>query len=88
MNTDNTKIIPVILAGGSGTRLWPLSRQMQPKQFIALTDTQQSMLQLTLSRLESGELFDHGQPLVICNEQHRFIAAEQLRQAGYAHANL
>lgn len=88
MNTDNPKIIPVILAGGSGTRLWPLSRKMQPKQFIALAAKQQSMFQLTMSRLKAVMSFEVGQPLVICNEQHRFIAAEQMRQLGYAHANL
>jgi len=71
-------IQPVILAGGSGTRLWPLSREHKPKQFLPLTGDQ-SMMQQALGRL-------HGlpcrAPMLICNEQHRFLAAEQLRQLG------
>ncbi len=69
-------IIPVILCGGSGTRLWPLSRQSYPKQLLALTG-EQTLLQQTVSRL-SG-LIDVGSPVVICNEEHRFLVAEQLR---------
>ncbi|WP_272878384.1 mannose-1-phosphate guanylyltransferase/mannose-6-phosphate isomerase [Stutzerimonas stutzeri] len=72
-------LLPVIMAGGSGSRLWPLSRQLNPKQFLALTDAQLSMLQSTIRRLEGLEA---GLPLLICNEQHRFLAAEQLRQLG------
>jgi mannose-1-phosphate guanylyltransferase len=68
-------IVPVILAGGGGTRLWPLSREFYPKQFINLiNDT--SLFQDTIMRLPD-ELYS---PLVICNEEHRFIVAEQLRQ--------
>jgi mannose-1-phosphate guanylyltransferase/mannose-6-phosphate isomerase len=72
-------IVPVILAGGSGTRLWPLSRQSYPKQFLHLVDQQYTMLQLTLKRLEdfSKEILP---PIIVCNENHRFIVAEQLRQ--------
>lgn len=68
-------MIPVIMAGGNGTRLWPLSRVLYPKQFLSL-DNELTMLQSTVSRLNglSNEL-----PFVICNEQHRFIVAEQLR---------
>lgn len=72
-------IIPVILAGGSGTRLWPLSRELYPKQMIAITD-EFTMLQNTIKRLDGVE--DLGDPVVICNEDHRFMAAEQLRQIG------
>ncbi len=68
------KIFPVIMCGGSGTRLWPLSRSMFPKQFLSLTSSQ-SMLQETLSRLPQ----EAGQPICICNEEHRFLVAEQLR---------
>lgn len=68
-------IVPVILSGGSGTRLWPLSRKLFPKQFINLiNDT--TLFQDTILRLPQG-LSD---PIVICNEEHRFLAAEQLRQ--------
>ena len=70
------KIQPVILSGGSGTRLWPLSRKMFPKQFINLHGTR-TMLQETLCRLDGLDL---AAPVVVCNEDHRFIVAEQLRQ--------
>ncbi|CEA01332.1 mannose-1-phosphate guanylyltransferase [Pseudomonas saudimassiliensis] len=70
---------PVIMAGGSGSRLWPLSRQLNPKQFLALADQQLTMLQATIKRLDG---LDCAQPLLICNEQHRFLAAAQLDQLG------
>jgi len=69
-------IVPVIMAGGSGTRLWPLSRTAFPKQFLALT-SQLTMLQETAARLQG--MADAG-ALVICNEEHRFLVAEQMRQ--------
>ncbi len=68
-------ITPVIMAGGSGSRLWPLSRSLYPKQFLALTG-EHTMLQETVQRLSN---LDVNAPLVICNEEHRFIVAEQLR---------
>ena len=68
-------IVPVILAGGGGARLWPLSREFYPKQFINLVNDT-SLFQDTIMRLPD-ELYS---PLVICNEEHRFIVAEQLRQ--------
>lgn len=71
-------LVPVIMAGGSGTRLWPLSRQLYPKQFCALT-SEETMLQETVGRLEA---LDCAAPLLICNEEHRFLAAEQLRLIG------
>lgn len=77
----NLKICPVILAGGSGTRLWPLSRVQFPKQFLALSGNS-SMLQNTISRLKG---IDHEPVMLICNEEHRFIAAEQVRQLGVKH---
>jgi len=78
-------IHPVIMAGGTGSRLWPLSRQLNPKQFLRLTDDHQSMLQLTVARLDGLESAD---PLLICNEEHRFLAAEQMRQSGYEDARI
>ena len=72
------KILPVVMAGGSGTRLWPLSRSLYPKQFLSLVDDA-SLLQGTLLRLEN---LDCSTPLIISNNEHRFIVAEQLRQAG------
>lgn len=67
---------PVIMAGGSGSRLWPLSRGNYPKQFLALNG-KETMLQQTILRLRG---LPHSPPLLICNEEHRFIAAEQCRQ--------
>jgi mannose-1-phosphate guanylyltransferase len=69
-------ILPVIMAGGIGSRLWPLSRQLFPKQFLTLQG-ELSMLQTTIKRLEG---ITQQQPLIICNEDHRFIVAEQLRR--------
>ncbi|WP_324689956.1 mannose-1-phosphate guanylyltransferase/mannose-6-phosphate isomerase [Cobetia sp. D5] len=77
-------ITPVIMAGGSGSRLWPLSRQLNPKQFLPLTG-EGSMLQETLKRLEPLE---HSAPLLICNEEHRFLVAEQVRQQGGSGARI
>jgi mannose-1-phosphate guanylyltransferase/mannose-6-phosphate isomerase len=70
-------IIPVILAGGIGSRLWPLSRGLLPKQFIQFPNHQASLFQNTISRLEGLDAV--SVPMVICNEEHRFLVAEQLR---------
>lgn len=67
-------IIPVILSGGSGTRLWPLSRQAYPKQFLKLT-SDKTLFQETVLRVRTM-----GAPVIVCNEEHRFLVAEQLRQ--------
>ena len=72
-------IIPVILSGGSGTRLWPLSRETYPKQFLPLAD-RNTMLQNTALRVAG--LNDMAAPVVVCNEEHRFMVAEQLRAVG------
>lgn len=71
-------MIPVIMAGGSGTRLWPLSRTAFPKQFLSL-GYDETMLQQTVSRLEG---LNTTAPIIITNENHRFLVAEQLRQMG------
>jgi mannose-1-phosphate guanylyltransferase/mannose-6-phosphate isomerase len=68
-------IIPVVLSGGSGTRLWPLSRKLHPKQFIELIGETTLFQEAVLRLPESIE-----SPLIICNEEHRFLAAEQLRK--------
>lgn len=76
------KLIPTVLAGGSGTRLWPLSRALYPKQFLALTG-QASMLQETLQRLSGPEASPElAAPIIVTGENSRFLTAEQLRQAG------
>lgn len=73
-----TSVLPVVLAGGSGTRLWPLSRELYPKQFLPLTGAR-TMLQDTLLRLDG---LDAAPAYLICNEEHRFIVAEQCRAIG------
>lgn len=73
-------IIPVVLAGGVGSRLWPISRALLPKQFIHFPQQPASLFQNTLSRLEG--LAGLGDPLVVCNADHRFLVAEQLRTLG------
>ncbi len=72
----------VILSGGAGTRLWPLSRELHPKQLLALVGGERTMLQETAARVEG--LPGLTSPVVVCNEAHRFLVAEQLRQLGGA----
>jgi mannose-1-phosphate guanylyltransferase/mannose-6-phosphate isomerase len=78
------KLVPVILSGGSGTRLWPLSRELLPKQLLALTG-ERTMIQETAARL-MGVSFEgvavSFPPVVVCNEAHRFLVAEQLHEMG------
>lgn len=71
---SNTKVFPMILSGGTGSRLWPLSRSKYPKQFLKLT-SEKTMLQETALRIKNANA-----PILICNESHRFIVAEQLLQ--------
>lgn len=73
-------VYPVILAGGSGTRLWPLSREYYPKQFLPLIDVSSSMLQNTIARLDLIE--EASPPIIVCNHLHRFIVMNQLREIG------
>ena len=72
-----SKVLPVLLCGGSGTRLWPLSREAYPKQFLPLAGDV-SLLQATCLRLQG--LPGAESPLLISNEEHRFMVAEQCRQ--------
>ena len=71
----------MVLAGGGGTRLWPLSRGYYPKQFLSV-EGKESLLQQTLTRLEATGEMRVEAPLVVCNEEHRFLVAEQARQLG------
>lgn len=72
-------IVPVILAGGTGSRLWPLSRELHPKQFLALVNSN-TILQDTVLRTRG--ITGIAAPQIICNEEHRFMVAEQVRQTG------
>jgi mannose-1-phosphate guanylyltransferase/mannose-6-phosphate isomerase len=72
-------LIPVLLSGGVGSRLWPVSRELYPKQFLPLTGSD-SLLVQTLRR--AGGIADAAAPIVVCNGEHRFLVAEQLRQCG------
>lgn len=72
-------IIPVILSGGSGTRLWPLSRALRPKQLLSLVN-ESTMIQDTVSRIRDIE--NMAEPVIVCNEEHRFTIAEQMREQG------
>jgi len=76
---ETSKITPVILSGGSGTRLWPMSRESYPKQLLPLS-SEQSLLQETASRINDSSRFTA--PMVVCNAEHRFVVAEQLNQLG------
>src|SRR5882757_1107489 len=73
-------IYPVILSGVTGSRLWPLSRSLFPKQLLALAG-EHSLIQDTVLRTKGA---DFAPPLIICNAEHRFLIAEQMRQAGIA----
>ncbi len=78
------RIVPVILSGGSGTRLWPVSRESFPKQLWPLVSAR-TMMQETALRAASAEF---APPIVVCNQEHRFLIAEQLREAGIADARI
>ncbi|HUL11560.1 MAG TPA: mannose-1-phosphate guanylyltransferase/mannose-6-phosphate isomerase [Methylococcaceae bacterium] len=82
---------PVILSGGSGTRLWPYSREAYPKQFLSFSGDK-TLFQQTVARIEGMKLdparFELGSPLVVCNELHRFLVAEQLRQMGFEQSSI
>ena len=75
---NNIQIVPVLLCGGIGSRLWPLSRESLPKQFISIFSEDRSLLQTTVIR--SQRIENSVNPILICNEEHRFIVAEQMRE--------
>ncbi|XAH25974.1 mannose-1-phosphate guanylyltransferase/mannose-6-phosphate isomerase [Xylophilus sp. GW821-FHT01B05] len=88
-STNSWPLVPVILCGGSGVRLWPLSRESHPKQFLALTGGQ-TMLQQTALRLRGlpPAIVVDSSPILVCNEEHRFMAAEQLMAVGVRHPRI
>lgn len=75
-------IIPVLLAGGSGNRLWPLSRDLYPKQCINLTCDDKTLIQQTLERVRHFDECDNA--IVVCNTQHRFLVGQQLMSSGFS----
>ena len=81
--TQLTQAQPVILCGGSGTRLWPLSRAGFPKQFLSLTGKESLFQQAALRLSALGDSgIDVAKPIIVTGEEHRFLAAEQLREIG------
>src|SRR5437870_1883895 len=84
MNKSFPLVHPVILSGGSGSRLWPLSRRMYPKQLLPLAGAQ-TMIQDTALRFARDGF---ATPLLICNQEHRFLIAEQLREAGVTQSTI
>jgi len=85
ITTGTIMLTPVILSGGVGSRLWPLSRESYPKQLLALVGNR-TLLQNTVTRLEG--LADLSPPLMVCNESHRFLVAEQLRNIDISPAHI
>ena len=81
-----TPLIPVILSGGSGSRLWPVSRKLRPKQFLPLISEDKTLFQSTVERLDG--LANQQNLLVVCNEEHRFMVAEQLLEIGKKHQGI
>ena len=74
----SSEIIPILLSGGSGTRLWPLSRKDFPKQYLNLGEGSLTLIQKTQKRIE--RIGNIQSPIIICNEDHRFIVAEEMRE--------
>src|ERR1700761_3014876 len=79
------RIVPVLLSGGAGSRLWPLSRETYPKQLLSLLGDQ-TLLQQTALRVADASLF--ADPIVIANAEHRFVIGEQLRGAGISNSSI
>ena len=83
-STTSSLVVPVILCGGSGTRLWPLSRSGFPKQFLVLSggDSNQSLFQQAIARVNAigNEHIELSETLIVTNEEHRFLALDQLRE--------
>ena len=80
MNSENL-ILPIILCGGTGTRLWPLSRESYPKQYLTISDDESfSFLQKTVKRIDNINNIEN--PIFVCNEEHRFLVAQQIKDIG------
>src|SRR5271168_3515645 len=81
---SKTRIVPVILSVGSGTRLWPVSRESFPKQLWPLVSARTMMQETALRAVDPA----FAPPIVVCNQEHRFLIAEQLREAGIGNARI
>ncbi len=79
-------IIPVVMTGGTGSRLWPVSRESYPKQFVSFQEGKSTLFQQTLQRLDGLE--DIQAPIILCNDVHRFLIVEQLLEIGIEDANI
>ena len=79
-DSQNATIIPVILSGGMGTRLWPMSRSHYPKQFLKLASDDYTLIQQTVLRVADRDLFEA--PVFVSNEDHRFLVAENAQEMG------
>ena len=80
-----TRIVPAVMCGGVGSRLWPMSRALYPKQLLPLTG-ERTMLQETVGRVSDESRF--APPILICNDEHRFLIGAQLQEAGTAHGGI
>src|SRR4029079_54730 len=79
--TPAVKIIPVILSGGQGMRLWPMSREDHPKQFCSMVDIEHSLMSETIRRVSDPEMFHP--PIILGNHAHRFLIAGELKNCGF-----
>jgi mannose-1-phosphate guanylyltransferase / mannose-6-phosphate isomerase len=86
MLAQRNKVVPVILSGGSGTRLWPVSREDHPKQFYGLFDSSHSLMEDTLERVKDTDRFHP--PIILGNQAHRFLIMEQLKHVGISSASI
>ena len=82
----SSKIVPVILSGGSGTRLWPLSRELYPKQFHRLASAELTLFQETVMRFSRSPAF--ARPLIVTSEAHRFVLGAQLQEVGVSPSSI
>ena len=85
MNASASRVIPVVLCGGSGTRLWPMSRRLLPKQFLPLV-SKATLFQSAIERFST--IAADGDCTVVCSDEHRFLVAEQLREMDYGRHRL
>lgn len=86
MHSNIKTLVPVILSGGMGTRLWPMSRGSYPKQFLSLNSEEHCLIQETVLKLKGDTRF--ATPVIVCNSEHRFLVAEKMRQIGIVNPDI